>query len=257
MRLDLAIVGVQKASTTALARYLDQHPRLCFPPAKETHFFWRQIRDGKPVDRREDQLERHYEACAQNSLLCDATPVYSYWPFSLELLKQHSPNIKCVMVLRNPVLRAFSHWSMEVRRKREDLSFSEAIRTGRRRVMRAPGGVHKTYSYVERGFYADQVRRLKTLFPPDQVMLMRSDEVHGSSQTLHMLLEYASVGQIEFTPISEHLSPGGLEGHRDWYDDFAYLHSLYQDDLNELRKLVPFDVSDWIDEVPSESDFRS
>lgn len=244
-KLGLAIIGVQKASTTALALYLNQHPDIHFPPIKETHFFRRPLTPDGPADRDIALLNQRYVEAPRDAHLADGTPIYIYWPHALELLKAHNPDIKIIISLRHPVERAYSAWSMERRRGREPLNFSDAIRSGRARVQDAPFGVHNIYSYVERGFYAEQLRRVFQLFEKDQVFILRSDQVHAETEVIHDLQRFLDLEPIAFEKLESNVNPSSLPMQPGLEDDFDYLQTLYSDDLAQLTDMVELDISDW------------
>lgn len=246
VRLDFAIVGAQKCGTSALAAYLGQHSRLFLPPTKETHFFRREERAGKPVDCGGWHLDKYYLDRAAGQLLGDATPVYVYWPHALELIKQHNPEIRLIVCIRHPALRAFSSWAMEVARGRETLSFSEAIRAGRQRVSSAPGGVHKIFSYVERGFFSAQFDRLLSLFPREQIFVLRSDQISAQSPEMPTLLDFLGVERKPFIPITRRVGPEGFDPPGSALDDLLFLHELYLDDLSRLVQVHRLPVEDWL-----------
>ncbi|MEM7491940.1 MAG: sulfotransferase [Pseudomonadota bacterium] len=248
--LDFAIIGAQKASTTALAAYLNQSEDLYLPPKKETHFFKRQLAPEGPSHRNIAALDRFFKGAPDRALLGDATPIYLYWPYSLDLLKAHNPDIKLIISLRHPVLRAYSGWSMERRREREPLSFSDAIRAGRERVSSSPFGVHHVYSYVERGFYAEQLAKLFALFDEDQVFIMRSDQVVADDPKMRELCKFLGLDDIVFTPITQNIHQSSLRNDTFLTADFDYLQALYLDDLSSLKTMVNIDITDWIETTP-------
>jgi hypothetical protein len=245
-QLSLAVIGAQKASTTALALYLQQHPEIYFPPIKETHFFRRPLTPDGPMERDISLLNDRFTDAPADSLLADGTPIYLYWPHAISLLKAHNPDMKLVVSLRHPAIRAFSAWSMERRRQREPLNFSAAIREGRSRVADAPFGVHNIYSYVERGFYAKQIERVFEVFEPEQVFVIRSDQVSAQDQRMKDLLGFLEVGAIEFAQIDENVNPSSLVPTEGLQDDFAYLQDLYSEDLGSLCDMIDVDISDWL-----------
>ena len=245
MQLNLAIIGVQKASTTALALYLNQHPKIYFPPIKETHFFRRPLTEQGPAGRDVGRLTQRFTDAPDGSILGDGTPIYIYWPHALELLKAHNPQIKLIISLRHPVERAYSAWSMERRREREPLSFSDAIRSGRARVQDAPFGVHNIYSYVERGFYADQLARVFGLFHRDQVFIMRADQVTAANPIMRSLQSFLDLEPIRFQAINDNVNPSSLPSAPGLREDFTYLQELYQEDLARLADMIDIDISDW------------
>ena len=90
------------------------------------------------------------------------------------------------LLLRQPSYRAYSHWRMEVGRKQEQHSFEQTISEfwGRSRVRRSPFGVHRIFSYVKRGFYAGQIRRLFKYFPRENILFLRADALWKNTSTV-------------------------------------------------------------------------
>ena len=112
-RVDFAIAGVQKAGTTALFDYLSDEPELSLSHVKETHFFDDDERDWA----RPDYAPYHALFDAPDGRLRgEATPIYLYWPKVLERICAYNPAMKLIVVLRDPVERAWSHWRMEFAR---------------------------------------------------------------------------------------------------------------------------------------------
>jgi len=109
----------------------------------------------------------------------EATPIYLYWPNCLERIRRYDPAMKLIFLFRDPVERAWSHWKMEHGRGWETEPFSACIREGRSRVAGDPvtPGFHRIHSYVERGFYGAQLARALALFPREQMLLLRSEDL--------------------------------------------------------------------------------
>jgi hypothetical protein len=170
------IAGVQKGGTTALFEYLAVQGGVRLPKSKEVHFFDDETQDwGRP-----DLARYHGLFPPGDGPAGEATPIYCYWPGSLERIAAYNPDMRIVLLLRDPVARAWSHWRMEYARGAEREPFAWCIRDGRRRLFDAdPWGHHREFSYVERGFYGEQVARLLELFPRDQVLVLRSDALRG------------------------------------------------------------------------------
>jgi len=250
IQLSFAIIGVQKASTTALAQYLGQHPSLYIPAEKETHFFKRDLAARGPLDKDLTTFTDRFVSAPPDALLGDATPIYFYWPYSLELLKAHNPEIRLILSLRHPVMRAYSAWSMEKRRDREPLDFSSAIRDGRRRVTDAPFGVHHIYSYVERGFYAAQLERLFAQFDRRQIFVLRADQVTPSHPQMTDIQKFLGLEPVSLDPISGNIHPSSLPPQDTLEADFAYLQDVFQHDLDRLSTMIEIDISDWIQGPP-------
>ena len=173
-RVGFLIAGVQKAGTTALFDYLAEVPGLELPAVKEAHFF----DDEERVDwTAPDYAPYHALFADPDRLWGEATPIYLYWPNALERIRAYNPAMRLILIFRDPVERAWSHWKMEYARGKETEPFGWCIRDGRARMAEAAPypGFHRVYSYVERGFYGRQLARLFALFPREQVLLLGSD----------------------------------------------------------------------------------
>src|SRR5262249_46946340 len=198
MLVDFFIAGVQKGGTTALNTIMRQHPAVQIPIIKELHFFDNDTLDWQAPDYA--LLNDNFRWDSQNVVRGEATPIYTYWPNALERLRAYNPAAKLIIALRHPIHRAYSHWRMETSRSAETLGFSEAIRAGRARVRNATNSVHRVFSYVERGFYLDQIARLRNLFPAKQLHFLRTDRLWSEPR--------ATVRAIEvFLGIDCHLRP--------------------------------------------------
>jgi len=173
-RVGFLIAGVQKAGTTALFDYLTEVPALELPSVKEAHFF----DDEENVDWAAPDYARYHGLFSDpDRLWGEATPIYLYWPNALERIRAYNPAMKLILLFRDPVERAWSHWKMEYARGKETEPFAWCIRDGRARMAEGTPypGFHRVFSYVERGFYGRQLARLLTLFPRDQLLLLSSD----------------------------------------------------------------------------------
>lgn len=176
-KVTFLIAGVQKGGTTALFDYLGDYADVALSDEKELHFFDDEAHDWKTPDY--DAYHARFPDPAGRP--CgEATPIYTYWPGSLERIAAYNPAMKLVVVLRDPVQRAWSHWRMEYARGVETNPFAWCIREGRQRLFQAqPWGHHREFSYVERGFYGEQMERLYGLFPKSQVLALTSDALRA------------------------------------------------------------------------------
>ncbi len=127
-KVDFVIAGAQRSGTTTLDLYLREHPDVAMPwTRKELHFFdGEQHFRSEPVDYR--VYHANFTARAPGQLRGDATPSYMYWQPTPARMARYNPALKIVVVLRNPITRAYSHWNKEWRRGRETLPFMEALR---------------------------------------------------------------------------------------------------------------------------------
>jgi hypothetical protein len=244
-RVDIFIAGVQKAATTALHAYLSGHPDIVSADAKELHFFDNEKIDWSAPDY--SLLHNRYPAPRSGQIAIDATPIYSFWPSSLKRIQDYNSGAKIIIQFRDPIERAWAHWRMIAAQNAENLSFSQSIRDGRKRLDPSTrlADNWRFISYVERGFYAGQVRRLFKVFPKEQILLLRSNDLEHTPETsLSRVTEFIgidsfgrldtrreNVGSDRFGTIPE--------------SDVLFLRDIYQDDVREFASLTGLDVSDW------------
>jgi len=229
--VDFVIAGVQKGGTTALFDYLGDYADIALPTFKELHFFDDDRRDWSQPDYA-DYHARFPPADGRPR--GEATPIYTYWPNSLERIAAYNPAMKLIMVLRDPAQRAWSHWRMEFARGVETHPFAWCIRQGRQRLFDAePWGHHREYSYVERGFYGEQFERLYGLFPRSQVLVMTSGQLRGDHG--------AALAEVRrFLGLGPAPTPGSREVHVG--REMDYPSELTAADIDHLRQVYAVDA---------------
>ncbi|HQT45639.1 MAG: hypothetical protein B7X08_00165 [Acidocella sp. 20-63-7] len=246
-RLDFFVIGAQKAGTTALDFLLRQHGTIEMATGKEVHYFDDESLDWKNPPPR--PLHARFDWTRPGLLRGEATPVYLYWPNALERLNAYNAQAKLIVCLRHPSFRAFSHWRMETKRVRETFSFEQAIGpAGRARVAAEPGGVHRVFSYVERGFYAAQIQRVLALFAREHVHFLRTDRLWADPETtLAQVQHFLGVParplcgeQAYIVPLDSSDLGGMPRGAR------ADLDALYSDDIKTTAALTGLDLADWL-----------
>src|SRR2546428_11223669 len=173
-RLDFILAGAQKSGTTALHYFLSRHLDIVMGDQQEIHFFDNDAIFVSKVDY--EQLHKHYPLVAPSTIAGDCTPSYMYHESAAERIWKYNPKIKLLIILRNPVDRAFAHWNMQRYRGREPLDFFDAVREEKTRVAGAPAAEARRFAYIDRGFYARQLERLFKFFPREQVKVVKFEE---------------------------------------------------------------------------------
>ena len=170
------VAGTQKGGTTALATFLLEHPEIALSTAKEPHFFDTEENFPGPAV---DYAPYHamYAPQPGQHLLGDRTPIYMYWKPAPSRIAAYNPAMKWIMLLRNPVTRAYSQWNMEVKQGRETLPFELAVRTEDERCRATLPLQHRRWSYVDRGRYSVQLARIAQHFPAAQILVLKSEEL--------------------------------------------------------------------------------
>jgi hypothetical protein len=189
------ILGAQKAGTTALYAYLRWHPSVTGPAWKEVSYFDRHYRRGVHWYR------GHFPFRPGDRLVGEASPGYLFHPLAPERVRATVPEARLIVLLRDPVDRALSHYHHEVALGREPLTFEQAIeaepeRTSgeEERLVREPGYFSQAwwdYAYLARGRYAEQLERWLAVFPREQLLVIASDELAAEPrETYAQVLEF-------------------------------------------------------------------
>ncbi|MDQ4131308.1 MAG: sulfotransferase domain-containing protein [Actinomycetota bacterium] len=152
------IIGAQRAGTTSLTRYLDEHPQIYMYRAKEARFFDRHYGRGL------DWYRSLFREAASGSELGEASPNYMYDEAAVPRMAEAVPNARLVAILRNPVDRAYSHYWLLRALEREPMSFAAAVRAESEPIhagFTSPG----PRSYLDRGRYLRQLQHVCRYYP--------------------------------------------------------------------------------------------
>lgn len=180
-RVRFLVGGVQKAGTSALAAYLSEHPRLCLPVDKEAHIFDMPGFDDNWRRQHVDELYAgHFPADAAGRTCGDATPIYLFHPLLVQRIARYNPDMRWIVLLRDPVERALSQYHMERARGAESWPLWPALLLERWRLRGhrddfSPASPLRSHSYLARGDYSRQLDVLYAHFPREQVLLLRSE----------------------------------------------------------------------------------
>lgn len=209
------IIGAAKAGTTALAHYLAQHPDVCMARPKEPHFF--DYNYAKGLEHYSRSKWPHYNG---EAFVGEATPCYVYLPFVVPRVARHFPHAKLLILLRNPVDRAYSAWWMNWSRGVESLSFEEAVAENlaelrRGRTFEGAQGErywHRVYGsvcsgqidqrcYLEPGYYAAHIQRWQKHFPKQNIHTLFMNDLYSSpQQTLNRVCDFLGIPAFDSPP---------------------------------------------------------
>lgn len=189
---DYLIVGAQRCGTTSLYKTLIQHPSVL--PAglhKGIHYF------DTNYDRGFDWYRSHFPTAAaarhrarlsgEPTITGEASPYYMFHPLAAERIARDLPGVRLLVLLRDPVERAYSAYTHERARGFEDADFETALDlederlAGEEQLIRArtsyASSAHQHNAYVARGHYVDQLQRLEQLVGREQMCVIDSDDL--------------------------------------------------------------------------------
>jgi hypothetical protein len=241
-RLDFIVAGAQKSGTTALHYFLAKHPNITMGDQQEIHFFDEDATFAAAVDY--EQLHKHYPLVTPSTIAGDCTPSYIYYQPAAERIWKYNPKIKLLVLLRNPVERAFAHWNMQRFKGREPLDFFDAVREEKTRIAGAPPTEARRFAYVDRGFYAQQLERLFRFFLRDQVRVVKFDEFNDKQrETLASVFSFLGLEPLRSVRRKDrNVVP--YERTMNW-EERIFLYNLFADDIAKLERMLAWDCSDW------------
>lgn len=249
-RLDFIIAGTQKGGTSALHYHLDQHPNITMAHSEEAHmidhprrhFFDDEERFAGKVDY--GLLHEGIKFKRRSLITGSCTPIYIYWKPAMERIRNYRPGIKLVILLRNPIDRAFSHWNMYRERNQESLGFLEAIAEEKNRMREALPHQPRRTSYLDRGFYSGQMERVFAFFPRQQVHVIKFDDFRNkTAEVVNAVFAFLGVKRLA-TVKNEKQNRIPYERSMT-AEEREYLYKLYKTDIARLEKLLNWDCSDW------------
>lgn len=211
------IVGAAKAATTTIHEYLKQHPEIFMTEDKEPCFFALKGKDIEkfyhphgfdPVVNKESYL-RLFENAKQEKIRGESSTPYLF------LYEDTIKNIKCdivkhedvkiLIVLREPVERAYSQYIMYRRELWESNSFEEALELEEQRLK---NNYHFDYAYYKRGLYAHQVEAYQNNFKNVKVVFYE-DFKKDNIASLNEIITFLGLSKFEFQKI-DNRNIGGI-----------------------------------------------
>jgi len=228
---DFIVAGVQKGGTTFLYQEMLRHPEIRGSLTKEVHFF------DAHFDRGVDWYSGMFPRSPRHSKIIrgEASPAYIFHPDGVRRIASTIPDARLIVVLRDPVQRALSHYQHERRLGFETAaSFEEALELEDERVdgefQRLVDGSLATsfavghFGYTRRGLYAEQLKRATSLIGRDKLLVLISEEMFADPVA-------ATATALEFVGATPH----AIDTVGD--NDMAFVSEPMEDETEEtLRK---------------------
>ena len=307
------LAGAPKAGTTALYRYLDQHPGIYMSPIKEPNFFADELRlenfapwfrkqaelrlpaqteylrgqvaekfSGGPISEWSDYLKL-FQCVTNETAIGEASVSYLWSETASRNIAARFPDAKILLILRNPMERAFSQYVHMLNFAEAPITFREYVDTA---LLSTDTRIGELYPFLRFGLYYEQVKRYLSLFSESQLQIhFYEDFTRDPMSVLKSTFRFLSVDP-DFEPdlslrhmeakvprsffvknalkrlgIWDHVRrnlPSGLRGHlrnaafrpREALTlhpaDRARLVDYYRDDILNLSKLLGRDLSGWL-----------
>lgn len=245
---DFIIIGAMKSGTKSLFTYLAQHPMIVPPFQKEVHYF-----DGG-TNPNHDNFKRGinwYRLHFPLNMLMqkgyktfEASPLYIFNPLAPKRIHGLLPNVKLIVLLRNPTERAISHYFHERRKGREQLPIEEALKIEEERLKpvierndyKSTKYIH--YSYKKRGLYKIQIEQYLKIFPRKNLLILKSEDFFNETEK-HLKIIYDFIGVNSNIEI-ENLHPQNVGTNKTEVDQniIDYLNNYFFPHNQELYELL-------------------
>jgi Sulfotransferase domain len=203
---DYLVIGEARCGTTSFYKWLIRHPAVGPVLTKEVQYFsdhydrglsW--YRGHFPTNAYAKVVERRQ---GTSMVTGEASPYYLFHPHARDRILATVPDVKLIVILRDPVARAFSLWQQQRDLEMEALSFADAIEAeagrlaGERERMLADPTYDsldlKHHSYVARGDYASSLSRWFEVVPKERFMIVRAEDMFadpaGTMEQAHRFL---------------------------------------------------------------------
>jgi hypothetical protein len=249
---DYLIIGTKRGGTTSLWRYLLEHPAVLpmYPAAenvKSPHYFdihWAKgqdwYRSHLPSRRQRARVERNYGVCVSG----DASPYYMFHPVAAARAATTCPAAKVIVLLRNPVDRAYSHYRERQKNGTEALPFRAAIEAEQTRldgevsrILNSPtyySEQHDFSSYLARGRYLEQLEDWFARFPEERILALRSEDLYTNPQAaVAAVQDFLGIPRV---PLRQPQAFNGVPAHPMRAEDRAWLADYYRDSVAALER---------------------
>lgn len=228
------IVGAAKSGTTALHAILSNHPEIYFSPVKEPNYFsedisisdFREDRKKKFIGNKIQRNEKgEIIACHQmyvrdsnqytdlfaaaqeeNTILGEASVSYLYSRVAAENIYSFNKDAKILIILREPVKRAFSHYLMNLKTGDTDINdFLKAVEQDYSNTMSRWENEHL---YVELGQYYNQVKRYLDIFPSKNLLILKYEDFKSHNfETIAAITNFLDIANFDnFTEVKKNVA---------------------------------------------------
>ncbi|WP_170576230.1 sulfotransferase domain-containing protein [Ruegeria atlantica] len=181
------VIGAHKAGTSSFYKNLTTHPQIWPAWTKEVHYFDQS--EPPPLSWYRAHFPPERELSAHGAITGEASPSYCLFPNLPALVHQCIPRCKIIMLLRNPVTRAYSAHQYNLRGGMIDLSFEDWIERDFTRLdgrivdqgifeefMSVPSALEYVPTALLRGVYVEQLKFWHAVIPQDQMLVLNSTD---------------------------------------------------------------------------------
>jgi hypothetical protein len=246
MKPNYICIGVQKGGTTSLINYINLHPEI-YMVNREMHFFDRELSDGELSDEDIKKYEKLFKTT--KTIVGEKTPSYCYLRYAIDRIYDYDKNMKLIIILREPISRAFSQYNMDLNKNKKTLNdrtdeqiFNQVISEENIKLneLRSNGEY-----IVIRGFYDEILEYILSKFSRDNLYIGISEEINQNKLKYYNEI-YEFLGATKLKKKNDTLNrhvrkytksiPKNLE---------KYLYNIYKPHNEKLYKILGRKIDLW------------
>lgn len=242
----LFIVGAQRSGTTYLYQMLDSHPQVAMaqPVRPEPKFFLNEQLVAKGRDYYESNYFR--ERGEKIHYLGEKSTSYIESIEAAQRIRSFFPDARILMILRDPVLRAYSNYRFSVAHQLEELKFTEALKAEDERLKIAKFTTSVTpFAYCKRGLYIDYIKAYRNVFDDSQLRILILEEFANDLASVQSLYHWLGIDDsFEPESLGQTFNLGAVK-QEEQYDSFKRLALGYQRSIVELENYLGRTINVW------------
>ena len=245
---DFLVIGVGRGGTTSCFHYLSQHPSIIGSAYDEIGFFDENFHLGLnwyrsmfPTKFLKKKIVKKFGKC----LTYDVTPAYIRKPWVARRIKELFPEIKLIVLLRNPVDKAYSHYHSSIKSGVQKYSFEEMVEEDIKTFQKFENTnsiIDDEYfrNYIEksllgRGIYAQQLKIWFELFDPKQLLILTSEELSTeTNKVMNKIFRFLDLPDYEIPDIVKRSTGNYTKMKMDTRKKLISFFSKYNQDLFKL-----------------------
>lgn len=217
-KANLFIVGAMKAGTTSFCDSISQHPRIYFSPIKEPNYFLKNLPKRIYDPSRYFSLENYFQNKFPESLhiahikkredydllfsksnpnqfyKAEGSTAYLHAPESAELIYNYNPDSKIIIIVRDPLGRAFSHYKMDLGLGRTKKSFQTELINELKKIK---NDEENEWGYISMSLYKQSITRFQKYFGENLLVLDFNDLVNNNEQVFDNVFEFLNIDKYE------------------------------------------------------------
>jgi len=206
---DFLVIGAKRCGTTSLYQHLPEHPCISKSPYDNMGFFNDNFHLGVnwyksffPTTFTRKKIKSKFG----NFLAFDVTTKYMEEESTANNVYQTKPNMKIIIILRNPVDRAYSQYHLSVRQTAERRSFEDVVEENMNRLNKES---HERYeikprfsanedNYLKKSLYALQLRYWLKIFPKENILIVPTEDFENNQQIIYnKIFEFLNISKFE------------------------------------------------------------